>query len=138
MRTLKLAGLALTLSLILGAAGNTMAQTPAHQNQVWGLVRTADHSTMNIWDKKVVVVVRSVENDKPGPVVGTSKLKHGHYAVNMGSAAAGKYVVEVDPHGGDYQGGGSRGRAAAMGKYLGWRQHACPGAAESEGNAATR
>jgi hypothetical protein len=97
--------LALTLSLILGAAGNTMAQTPAHQNQVWGLVRTADHSTMNIWDKKVVVVVRSVENDKPGPVVGTSKLKHGHYAVNMGSAAAGKYVVEVDPHGGDYQGG---------------------------------
>jgi hypothetical protein len=105
MRTLKLAGLALTLSLILGAAGNTMAQTPAHQNQVWGLVRTADHSTMNIWDKKVVVVVRSVENDKPGPVVGTSKLKHGHYAVNMGSAAAGKYVVEVDPHGGDYQGG---------------------------------
>jgi len=105
MRTLKLAGLALTLSLILGAAGNTMAQTPAHQNQVWGLVRTADHSTMNIWDKKVVIVVRSVENDKPGPVVGTSKLKHGHYAVNMGSAAAGKYVVEVDPHGGDYQGG---------------------------------
>ena len=105
MRTLKLAGLALTLSLILGAAGNTMAQTPAHQNQVWGLVRTADHSTMNIWDKKVVVVVRSVENDKPGPVVGTSKLKHGHYAVNMGGAAAGKYVVEVDPHGGDYQGG---------------------------------
>jgi hypothetical protein len=105
MRTLKLAGLALTLSLILGAAGNTMAQTPAHQNQVWGLVRTADHSTMNIWDKKVVVIVRSVENDKPGPVVGTSKLKHGHYAVNMGSAAAGKYVVEVDPHGGDYQGG---------------------------------
>ena len=49
MKTLKLANLALALSLILGAAGTTMAQTSsAHQNQVWGLVRTQDHSTMNI------------------------------------------------------------------------------------------
>ena len=52
---------------------------------------------MNIWDKHVVVEVRSVVNDKPGPVVATSKLHHGHFMADMGGAPAGKYVVDVKP-----------------------------------------
>jgi hypothetical protein len=106
MRTLKLASLALVLTLILGAAGTTLAQAAsAHQNQVWGLVRTQDHSTMNIWDKHVTILVRPVENDKPGPPVATAKLHHGHYAADMGNAPAGKYTVQINPGAGDYGSG---------------------------------
>jgi hypothetical protein len=98
MRILKLTGLALTLALILGTSSITLAQTStAHENQVWGLIRTQDHSTMNIWDKRVVVEVRSIVDDKPGPVIGTSKLHHGHYKVDMGDAPAGKYVINIKP-----------------------------------------
>lgn len=106
MRILKLAGFALALGLILGTSRTTMAQTStAHQNQVWGLVRTQDHSTMNIWDKHVVIEVRQVVNDKPGPLVATSKLNHGHYMADMGTAPAGKYVVDVKPGSTDYGAG---------------------------------
>jgi hypothetical protein len=106
MRTLKLASLAFALSLILSATGTTLAQTTsAHQNQVWGLVRTADHSTMNIWDKHVTILVRPVENDKPGPAVATAKLHQGHYAADMGSAPAGKYTVQINPGSSGYGSG---------------------------------
>jgi hypothetical protein len=106
MRILKLAGLALTLALILGPSRTTLAQgSKAHQNQVWGLIRTQDHSTMNIWDKHVVVEVRSVVDDKPGPLVASSKLHQGHFMADMGSAPAGKYVVNVKPGSTDYGAG---------------------------------
>jgi|SRR5580658_1930320 hypothetical protein len=106
MKTLKLANLALALSLILGAAGTTMAQTSsAHQNQVWGLVRTQDHSTMNIWDKKVTILVRPVENDKPGAPVAMAKLHQGHYHADMGNAPAGKYTVQINPGSSGYGSG---------------------------------
>jgi hypothetical protein len=106
MRILKLTGLALTLALIFGTSRSTLAQTStAHQNQVWGLIRTQDHSTMNIWDKQVVVEVRPVVNDKPGAVVATSKLHHGHFMADMGSAPAGKYVMNVKPGSSGYGAG---------------------------------
>ncbi|HUN57376.1 MAG TPA: hypothetical protein VMU41_04630 [Candidatus Binataceae bacterium] len=98
MRTLKLATLALALSMVLGAAGITQAQTSsAHQNKVWGLVRTQDHSTMNVWDKHVTIVVRPVVNDAPGAPVAKATLHHGHYAADMGNAPAGKYTVQINP-----------------------------------------
>jgi hypothetical protein len=98
MRILKLVGIALLPAFVFGASRNAMAQASApHQNQVWGLVRTQDHSTMNIWDKHVTIQVRPVVNDKPGDVVATSKLHRGHYRADMGNAPAGKYVVNLLP-----------------------------------------
>ena len=105
MRTLKVATLACALSLILIVAGTITTQAASHDNQVWGLVRTRDHSTMNVWDKHVTIVVRSIENDKPGAVVAQSKLNHGHYAADMGNAPAGKYTVQINPGSTGYESG---------------------------------
>ena len=96
MRTLKLAGLALTLSLILAPQEHDGTNHPGPSEPGLGFGPHADHSTMNVWDKHVVIVVRSVDNDKPGPVVATSKLHQGHFMADMG-CAPGKYVVDVKP-----------------------------------------
>jgi hypothetical protein len=102
-RLAKSGALVLALVSILGSEGHSAAQTVApHHGQVWGSVRTEDRSTNNIFDKRVTLVVRRYEPDKLGAVVAESKLKHGHYVADLGEAPAGKYVVQVDPGGGDY------------------------------------
>jgi hypothetical protein len=105
MKPIKSALLALLLSLTL-AAGTSLAQPAAavHSNQIWGFVGTEDRSTANIFNKHAVVLVRKFDPNGQGPVVATGKVVQRHYAANMGTAPAGKYVVQINP-GGEYGGG---------------------------------
>ena len=102
-RSVTSGALALALVSIFGANANLAAQvTSVHHGQVWGSVRTEDRSTNNIFDKRVTVLVRHYDPDKLGAIVAESKLKHGHYIADLGTAPAGKYVVQVNPGGGGY------------------------------------
>jgi hypothetical protein len=105
MKTIKLAGVALVLGVTLVAAGTSLAQTVAvHSSQIWRFVGTEARSTADIFKKRAVVLVRKFNPNGQGPVVATARVVRRHYALSMGDAPAGKYVVQINP-GGEYGSG---------------------------------
>jgi hypothetical protein len=70
----------------------------SHQGQIYGTVQTGNMAVGNQGRMDdVTIVVRSAKDGKLGKIIGSSKIKDGKYAVDMGDHPAGKYVVLVNP-----------------------------------------
>ncbi len=81
----------------VSARGQTSGDA-SHQGQIYGTVQTGNMAVGNQGRMDdVTIVVRSAKGGKLGKIIGSSKIKDGTYAVDMGNHPAGKYVVLVNP-----------------------------------------